>query len=144
VSTKQIRLLPKNVIENIIQWGIVSVGIALTPMLFSYCLIILTKRPPHPDFITAVSSRGELLIVAAALLGEAVSDMVKRTRAKNLNLLVFGLCLLPLMLSCFIFAAIQSASPEQWMNKEIVLKLSHGLFVYSILLGAACKFFGKT
>jgi hypothetical protein len=144
VSTKQRRLLPKGVIENFLQWSIVSVGIALTPMLFSYFWILLTKRPPHPDFIGAVSSRGELLIVAAALLGEASSDMVKRTRAKNLNLLVFGLCLLPLMTSCFLFAAIQSIAPGQWLDKELILKLSNGLFGYSLCLGAACKFFGKT
>lgn len=122
-----------------------TVGITLMPMLFSYLWIIIqTKQPPYPDFIRAVSSRGELFIVAAALLGEAVSDMLKRTRAKNLNLLVGGLCLLPLMVSCFLFAAIQSASPGQWLNKEFILTLSKGFFGYSFFLGLACKFFGKT
>jgi hypothetical protein len=145
VSTKRSRLLPsKNVSESIIQWVLFTVGITLTPMLFAYLLIILTKQPPYSDFVRAVSSRGELFIVAAALLGEAVSDMIKRTRAKNLNLLVGGLCVLPLMMSCFLFAAIQSALPGQWLNKEVILLLSNGLFVYSLLLGLACKVFGKT
>lgn len=145
VSTKQRRLFPsKNLTESLIQWSAFSVCIALLPMVFSYCLILLTKQPPHPDFIRAVSSRGELLIVAAALLGEALSDMLKRTRAKNLNLFIGSLCLIPLMMSCLLFAAIQSASPSQYLDKEFILLLSNGLFVYSLLLGAACKFFGKT
>ena len=144
VSTKQRRWPPKSVTESLIQWSMFSVCVALLPMLFSYSWIVLTKRPPHPDFIRAVSSRGELLIIAAALLGEALSDMLKRTRAKNLNLLIGSLCLLPLMMSCFLFAAIQSASPGQWLDTEKILQFSKALFGYSLLLGAACKVVGKT
>ena len=145
MSTKQRRWLSKSVTESLIQWSAFSVCVALLPMLFSYSWIILTtKRPPYPDFIRAVSSRGELLIIAAALLGEALSDMLKRTRAKNLNLFIGSLCLLPLMMSCSLFAAIQSASPGQWLDTEKILLFSKGLFGYSLLLGAACKFFGKT
>lgn len=145
MSTKRNRLLPsKTVTESIIQWSIFTVGITLMPLLFSYFWIILTKRPPYPDFIRAVSSRGELLIVSAALLGEAISDMLKRTRAKNFNLFVGGLCLISLMLSCLLFAAIQSTLPGQWLNKEVILKLSNAFFGYSLLLGLACKVAGKT
>jgi hypothetical protein len=140
-------LLSKSITENLIQWGGFSVLIAMTPMLFSYLWIQLSTLPPHPDFVRAVSSRGELLIVASALLGEALSDMLKRNRAKNLNLLIGGLCLAPLMVSCFLFAAIQTATqsqfPHQALDQEMILKFSHTLFVYSLCLGAACRLLGK-
>lgn len=144
MSRKSQRLLPKSVVESLIQWSLFSVSVSLSPMLFSYVWILLSTRLPHPDFFTAVSSRGELLIVAAAILGEAISDMVKRNRAKNLNLFVAGCCLIPLILSCLVFASIQTSSPTQFLDKTLILKMSNGLFIYSLGMGAACKLFGKT
>jgi hypothetical protein len=140
--------LSKNVTENLIQWGSFSVLIAMTPMIFSYLWIQLSTPLPHPDFIRAVSSHGELLIVASTLLGEALSDMLKRNRAKNLNLLIGGLCLAPLMISCFLFAAIQTSNqspfPHRALDQELILRLSNGLFGYALCLGCACKLLGKT
>jgi hypothetical protein len=144
MSIRQHTLLGKGVVENLIQWAIFSVGIAFTPLLFSYFWILLTTEAPHPNFVRAVSSRGELLIVAAALLGEALSDMLKRNRRKNLNLFIGGVCLLVLMPSCFLFASIQTASLNQPLDLALILQWSTASIGFAIFVGAACKFFGKT
>ena len=148
MSAKKVRILPtKETTENLLQWMIVSLLLALTPMIFAYLWMALTKKPLSQGlwgFVKAVSPKGELLIVAVALLGEGVSDMFKRTRNKNLNLAIGGLCLIPLLISSFCYAAIQTSAASQPLDQDLILQISSGSFVYSVLIGAACKCFGKS
>lgn len=147
MPTKKVSFLPsKSTTESLLQWGIVSFLLALTPMIFAYLWMALTKKPLAPGFdgfVRAVSPRGELLIVAVALLGEGSSDMFKRSRNKNLNLLLGGLCLIPLLISAFCYAAIQTAATSQPMDQNLIFRLSLGFFGYSVCMGLACKCFGK-
>lgn len=140
------RFLPKGVIENLLQWSLTSVCLALFPMLFTYIGALMTGKHLEPGFdgvIRAVSSRGELLIVAVALLGEAISDMLKRSSAKNLKLSVGGfVCLLPLILCCLFYAQIQTSSVP--LNQNLILLISNMAIVWAICVGAACKFLARS
>lgn len=139
-------LPPKGIVESLLQWSLTSVGFALTPMLFTYVGILLTGKSLEPGFngfVQAVSSRGELLIVAVALLGEAVSDMLKRSSAKNLKVFVGGFfCLLPLILCCLFYAQIQTSRTP--LDKNLILFISYTSIVWAIFIGAACKFLAKS
>jgi hypothetical protein len=139
-------LLPKGIVESLLQWGFTAVGLALIPFLFTYIGILLTGKSVEPGFngfVQAVSSRGELLIVAVALLGEAVSDMLKRSSAKNLKLFVGGfVCLLPLILCCLFYALIQTSKTP--LDKNLILLISNISIIWSICVGAACKFLAKS
>lgn len=148
MPAKKNRILPtKETTENLLQWMIVSLFLALTPMIFAYLWMALTKKPLSQGLwgiVKAISPRGELLIVAVALLGEGLIDMVKRTRNKNLNLAVGGLCLIPLLISSGCYAAIQTSVASQSLDQDLILQMSLGSFVYAVLMGAACKCFGKS
>lgn len=117
---------PKGVVENFLQWCIISVVFALTPMLFTYIVMLLADKHLEfslKGFVQAVSSRGELLIVAVALLGEAISDMLKRSSDKNLKFFVgFLFCLIPLILCCLLYAHIQTSNTA--LNKDLILLIS--------------------
>ena len=147
MPASKVRLLPnKATTESLLQWTIVSLLLALTPMIFAYLWMALTKKPLLPGFfgfVKAVSPRGELLIVAVALLGEGVSDMFKRSRNKNLNLFLGGLCLIPLLISSFCYAAIQ-VTPASQLDQDWIFHISLAFFGYAMTMGAACKCYGKS
>lgn len=140
------RFFPKGVGENLLQWSLTSVGLALTPMFFTYSGLLLTGKHVEPGFdgfVQAVSSRGELLIVAVALLGEAISDMLKKSSSKNIKLSVGGfVCLLPLILCCLFYAQIQTSSTP--LNKNLIIAISNIAIGWAICVGAACKFLAKS
>jgi hypothetical protein len=135
----------KGIPEALLQWGLISVSIALAPMVFTYVGILLTGKSVEPGlngFVRAVSSRGELLIIAVALLGEGLSDMLKRSSSQNLKLALGGFgCFLPLVLSCLFYAQIQSSTVP--LDPGIILLLSKMAIGWAICVGAACKFLLK-
>lgn len=132
--------------ENLIQWFIFTVSMAFVPLIFNYFLTVLGLTSTRPDvgFMEAVAPRGELMIISAAVTGEAISDLLKRSPSKNLKLSIGGFCVLMLLMSSMCYAALQAADPNRVINKEIVLRLSTIVLYVSLMLGASCKIIGRT
>ncbi|PSB22181.1 hypothetical protein C7B65_01895 [Phormidesmis priestleyi ULC007] len=138
--------LPNGISMTLLIWCLTSVGFALTPMLFVYIGALLTGKHLEPGFngfVQAVSSRGELLIVAVALLGEGVSDMLQKSSAKKLKISVGGFaCLIPLIACCLLYAHIQTSSAA--LNQNLILLISSIAIIWAVCIGAACKFFARS
>ena len=138
--------LPNGISQTLLIWGLISVGLALTPMLFVYIGVLSTGKqlgPGFSGFVQAVSSRGELLIVAVALLGEAMSDMLQKSSSKNLKVFVGGFgCLIPLILCCLFYAQIQTSSTP--LKQDLILFISSVSIIWAVGIGAASKFFARS
>lgn len=112
-------------------------------MLLGYMLALLKEAPSHPTLLLALTAGGQLAFAAAAIFGEALSDLLKRSASKNIKHSVGGFCVLGLIFSVGLFMAIQ-ATPETALNRNYMIEASYQCFQISLLFGLICKILAKS
>ena len=126
------------------QWLFFTVGITLAPLIFNYFIILLTKSSLTNNPLISFSPKGEVLIVSAAIVGEATSDLFSRAIAKNYKLILGGFCIVTLIVACLLFAFISTVQPDRINNPILMTELSLFFFIVALSLGFLCKVAGRS
>ncbi len=119
-------------IERLVRWFIFSVTIALLPLMFNYFRLL--GRGENPD-MNLVVSRGELLIVSAAIAAGAVGELIASGRALAIPKLISGGgCILILFLASLWFADISVAAISgQVIDARTVSVYSMYIFAFTVV-----------
>ncbi len=114
--------------EKMVRWVIFSVVIALLPIIFNY-LSMLTKG--LPTSLEIVISRGELLIVSAAINAAAIGELFGSgtTNKRIPKIIAGGVCVIILLLTSLWFADIVATI---LLNKPVESRI--------IMLGSVAAF----
>lgn len=141
MARKAIRLTSK--VERVWAWLFPTVLVALAPVV-AHCLIGLLNRGlvnySFQNFVTQISPRGELLIVAVTLVAESMSDLWRRQITKWQKDLIGALCLAFVILATIVFASL----PIIPLNVLYISNLSCVLFSLGLLLCVFCKIAGRS
>lgn len=128
-------------LKRMIQWFIFTVVITLAPIILSYLLILMTKQNPQSDLIEGISPKGELLIAATAIFGDATSDLFTRTRAirKHERNVLGGICIVGILATSFLYAGIQNQASLVTLNQGLLADCSVLFFCSALAFGFVCK-----
>lgn len=141
MTRRAVRLTSK--VERVWAWIFPTVLVALAPVVAHYLIGLLSRGVTNhsfQDFVTQISPGGELLIVAATLLGESMSDLWRRQITRWQKDLIGAFCIAFVILTTFLFASLTIIPP----NAVPVSSLSCTLFSLGFLVCISCKVAGKS
>jgi hypothetical protein len=121
--------------EKLTRWFIFSVLISLVPLITSYLGLLLDSRAAT---LQTVTGRGELLLITTTLAAAAIGELIPSGRDRGTQkLLAGGSCIVIVLLSSLLFAAVQSRAHP---NGALTLVLSVSLFCGTILASGSCLY----
>lgn len=130
-------------LERVWGWIFPTLLIALTP-IFAQCLLGILNwgRPSYSflDFVANISPHGELLIIAVALVAEAVSEVWRRQIARWQKDFFGTLCIVFVLGVTFAFSGLDPTPT----NAVTISSRSVDLFVFGVCLCIACKLAGRS
>lgn len=126
--------------DKIRQWLMTSVGISLIPIL-AKCIMSDLQGLEAQGFLTweCLSPHGELLIVAAAILGESINELLNMSRHKQIRTILGGISILMLMLATFLYVEISREQPSLLQINQVI-EISKIFFILSLIIGFFCKY----
>ena len=141
MSRRSINLGSK--IERVWEWIFPSVIIALVPVLAQYFVNLLNGEfisYRTLSFIETISPKGELMIVAVALVAESVGEIWRRQIPRRQKSLFGSLCISFVMFSTFIYSNVIESIADPYE----VSYLSFHLFVFGFIGCVICKIAGRS
>lgn len=123
--------------EKLTRWFIFGVAIACMPVAFN--AVRLVMRGWSPTF-EALTGRGELLLVAAAISARALGDLIgSGVRMKVGKILAGGAAVLMLLIASFAYADVTASLLNgQSLEKAVISHISLALFGGAVGVGGGC------
>jgi hypothetical protein len=123
--------------EKIVRWLIFSVVIALLPLAFNYIRILIQGTNPT---LVVLLSRGELLLVSAAIAAAAIGELIASGEEWRIAKYVAGGgCVSVLFLTSALFAEISNATYSgAAVNSALISSSSALLFGFAVVSSASC------
>ena len=120
-------------LKNLIHWGLFSLLISLTPLLFGGWKAI--GDIPNATFnlvILKVISNGELLLICMALLAVNIGDLIKEKTEwiKSMQVLIG----FSIFLSLFIALAFAEINSNETVSKEKICTTSFTFFISTVII----------
>jgi hypothetical protein len=128
----------KNSFSRLSRWLIFTVCLALLPVLSAAVRMRTFSKPVSLAILTA---HGELLLVATAVGGSAIGELISsRTRKKSsLKVICGGMCLLAIIMSSGWFADIASTQEASGlMDPSFIAYGSLTMMILALLAGGSC------
>ncbi len=128
------------ILKQLPRWLLFNVCIALSPLVLNYLKAILFAETNGEGFINSLSRNGELFIISTAILGESVGDLVASKNTGIIATVVGGVCVLLLISTTFLFAAVTAYVPSQdRLETFAISQMSLRFFCASFVVSACCK-----
>ena len=123
--------------NRLIRWCVFSVVIATLPIVFNY--LIMVTRGAEATIIT-LTSRGELLLLAAGMTASAVGEIIgSGSNLLKLKIIAGGGCVIILMLAALYFAHVSAElNAGRTIQLSVVSNMSVLMFVFGIISSGSC------
>lgn len=123
------------ILVNLVRWGIFSVGIGLAPLLVFH----IENGGPFDSlnsFVQAFTSDGEILILATALVGEGLSDILNMQKSPRLvQIVAGGGAVLVIIGACLLVDNLKDvAEPD-----HLIITIAQNLFWAALIISAGTK-----
>jgi hypothetical protein len=128
----------KNPFSRLARWLVFTVFLALVPVLSAALRMRTFSKPVSLAILTA---HGELLLVATAVAGSAIGELItSRTgKKRSLKVICSGMCLLAIIMSSGWFADIASAHEASGLiDPSFIAYGSLTMMILALLAGGSC------
>lgn len=135
--SQQQKLALESVIEKLLLWIVFNVIIALLPFFSRGMAASLNGKAVNWQ---GILSDGELFLVAAAIAGGALGDLLLSGSKRRMpKIVVGGGCVVCVMLACFLYAYVRANTGAAGkLTPEGIYLLSRNIFIATFFAGAGC------
>lgn len=128
--------------EKMVKWALFSVVMALVPLVAS--ALSQATRGASPT-IAELVSRGELLLITAALCARSCGELFGSNDTQKLpRILAGGAAILVLLLAAIYFSDVTALHRAAvTLNTTVIANTSFVLYLSSVVVGASCIFLSE-
>lgn len=135
------------------RWLIFSVIVAMVPLAFDY-FARMTDGSEAPK-LAAIVSKGELLLISAAIAAAAIGEIIGRPGKRAVaELVATGACVVTFFFASLYYANVSvlqrqysrealSQQQEQQPKEEVIFRTSVVLFIFTLISSAGCMVLSK-
>lgn len=122
------------------KWIVFGVAFAIAPLIADYVIQSMHPKPNVSFSLGNIIEKGELLLVAAAISGAGVGELIGSGKDWLIFKLVSGgSCVIILLVSALLYSSVASDVRLQTLyDKDSLISWSIYLFIFTIISCAGC------
>lgn len=131
-----------DLITKLTQWLCFTVIVSLLPLGFS--LFRLSRQgeiKTNNNIFDSVLSKGDILIVGVAIVGDAIGEIISTTKQipTVLEIIVGTVCVLLIAFLSYCYAEFSAEINQTNEETQFAVKTSIKLFIASVIISGICK-----